>query len=112
MNIFFATISVVVLTILLLLFYARREAKKHGTSAAEEVAGICSVVLERNSEKEKRKSVALQLLKDRGELGNLEIREHLGVSRRSAANYMTELEREGKVVQVGEVGRGVIYRIK
>ncbi len=55
---------------------------------------------------------ALALLRERGELSNEEIRKHLGVSRRSAVRYLDDLEREGKVEQVGSSGRGVTYRLK
>jgi predicted HTH transcriptional regulator len=46
------------------------------------------------------------------ELTNTEIRKALGVSSRTAVRYMDELEREGKVVQVGKIGNHVTYQRK
>jgi len=94
----------------ILVFVGWRAARREGTSVVEEVVGICQAALERSSQKEARKAQALALLQEKGELGNVEIRQALGVSRQSVARYMTELEGEGRVEQVGDVGRGVLYR--
>jgi predicted HTH transcriptional regulator len=96
--------------LLMLLFVARREAKKHGTSIVEEAVGICSAAFERTAEKEMRKQQALAFLLERGEAGNKELREALGVSAATAVRYMTELEEEGKVEQSGTTGTSVVYR--
>jgi len=95
-----------------LILYARREAEKHGTSAREEIVGICSTALEQTARKSANKEKILALLREKKELGNLEIRETLGVSRRSVVNYLDELEKEGKVEQVGVIGKSVVYRLK
>ncbi|MCP6719961.1 MAG: winged helix-turn-helix domain-containing protein [Patescibacteria group bacterium] len=88
------------------------EAKKHDTTTAKEFAGICNIALDRTVRKNKNKVRILELLKERPELTNSDIREVLGISRRSVARYMEELEKEGGVEQVGKIGRGVVYRIK
>ncbi len=36
----------------------------------------------------------------------------LGVSDATATNYLQELEREGRIEQIGERGRFVTYRLK
>src|SRR3989344_2286802 len=36
----------------------------------------------------------------------------LGVSDATATRYLDRLEKEGKIVQIGKEGRGVVYRIK
>jgi len=46
-----------------------------------------------------------------GPVTNNQISEHLGVSKRTVARYMNELEEGGKVIQVGETGRLVMYRL-
>ena len=105
-------IGVVLVAVLgVMVFAAWRNAKREGTSVVEEVVGICQVAFERSSQKEARKGQALALLQERGELGNAEIREALGVSSRSVRRYPTELERERRVEQVGETGRNVVYRL-
>ncbi|HXK41090.1 MAG TPA: SelB C-terminal domain-containing protein [Candidatus Paceibacterota bacterium] len=80
--------------------------------AREEVAGICEVALGQTAKKNANKERAVVLLREKGELSNSEIREALGVSRRSAARYLDELEAEGKVEQVGNIGRSVVYRLR
>ena len=94
-----------------------RASRREGTSVVEEVVGICQAALERSSQKEIRKQRALTLLQQTRStssgqegLGNAEIRQALGVSRQSVVRYMTELEKEGRVAQMGDVGRGVLYR--
>ncbi len=66
---------------------------------------------ERFSLKERRKSMLLKHLKDRGELTNSEAQELLGVSDSTVTTYFDELEQEGEVVQVGKTGRGVYYTL-
>ena len=45
-----------------------------------------------------------------GEWGSAEIRAALGVASRTVVKYMSELEKEGKVAQIGNTGRGVVYK--
>jgi len=80
--------------------------------ARKTAVGVCATALDRTVRKNSNKEKALAFLREKGEVGNEEIREYLGVSRQSVARYMTELEREGKVEQVGDIGRGVVYRLR
>ena len=95
-----------------LVVFTRKEAKKHDTSAKEEFIGICKSALETASQKEARKQKALAMFADKPELSNFEIRKALGVSSRTAVRYLDELEKEGKVEQVGKIGHTVTYRLK
>ncbi|QQG42460.1 MAG: HTH domain-containing protein [Candidatus Giovannonibacteria bacterium] len=111
--------SILILVIILLAFaiwvlviFARKEAGKHGTNAKEEFVGICKSAVETASQKEARKQKALAMFQEKQELSNSEIREHLGVSSRTAVRYLDELEREGKIEQVGKIGHAVTYRLK
>src|SRR3989338_3106818 len=106
-------ILIAVVVVLVVLFWsARREARRHGTSMAEEFVGICKSVVETASQKETRKQKALAMFADKPELSNSEIRETLGVSSRTAVRYLDELEAEGKVEQVGKIGHAVTYRLR
>lgn len=78
----------------------------------EGVKGICATALDQTVRKNANKEKIAALLAERGELGNSDIRKALGVSERTAVRYMDELEREGKVEQVGDTGRGVQYCLK
>lgn len=88
-----------------------RSGLRRGTAG---VRGICAAALGRDAQKHKNKEKILALFSGakQEELNNEDIRSALGLSRRSVTRYMTELEREGEVEQVGDVGRGVMYRLK
>lgn len=64
------------------------------------------------SKKDKRKEQILALLNEKSGLSNLEIRKALGVSSRTAVRYLDEMEKEGKVEQIGKIGQAVTYRLK
>lgn len=76
------------------------------------IAGGYPYLLEQANQKKAHEEQALQFISQRGQASNEEIREHLGVSRRSVVRYLDDLEKTGKVEQVGDIGRSVIYRIK
>ena len=78
----------------------------------ESVVGICAAALDQTVRKNANKEKVLEFIREKGETSNEEIREHLIVSRRSVVRYLDALEREGKVEQVGDIGRGVTYRLK
>lgn len=80
--------------------------------AQDKIVGICSSALDQTVRKNANKEKVLALLVEKGQLSNADIREALGVSERTAVRYMDALEREGKVEQVGNTGRGVLYRPK
>lgn len=98
------TILVILGVVIIVLLLHRR--------SREQVVGICATALDQTVRKNANKEKALALLRERGEVSNEEIREHLGVSRRSVVRYLDALEKEGKIQQVGSSGRGVVYRVK
>lgn len=83
---------------------------------------VCEADLESEDSKKGRLEKILELLQgssasaqgfgETREVSNVEIRRALGVSERSVVRYMDELEKEGKVEQIGDTGRGVEYRLK
>ena len=100
------------LQLIFVLVVTRMEAGRHGTGTKEEFVGICKSAVETASHKETRKQKALALFQERNKLSNSEIREALGVSSRTAVRYLDELEKEGKIEQVGKIGHAVTYRLK
>lgn len=62
--------------------------------------------------KEAEKAKVLQLFSStQQEITNNDVEQSLGVSNATATNYLTELEAEGRLVQLGgEDGRSVRYR--
>ena len=91
---------------------AVRDARRNGTSPREELTGICAAAVDQTVRKSRNKAEIVLLLEQHEELTNADIRKHTGFSRRSVVRYMSELEREGKVEQMGESGRFVTYRRK
>ncbi|MDP2649135.1 MAG: hypothetical protein Q8P19_04555 [bacterium] len=94
-----------------LVAWAWRDARRYGTGTSEELSGICVSALQTASQKEARKQRIVAMLGDKVELSNAEVRRALGVSSRTAVRYLDELEREGKVAQIGRVGHAVTYRL-
>jgi len=80
--------------------------------AQDKIVGICEVAMETASEKQARKQKIVDLLKQKREAGNEEIRKFLGVSSRTAVRYLDELEKQGRVEQIGRIGQSVTYRLR
>ncbi len=79
---------------------------------SKDVVKVCATVWNETLQKNQNKEKILNLLRGKGQLSNHDIRMVLEVSERSIVRYMDELEKEGRVAQVGTTGRGVIYRIR
>lgn len=69
-------------------------------------------ITEGEMEKEKRKEEVLKLFQEDDQISNKEVVEELKVSRTSAFRYLEELEKEGRIKQVGKTGRFVYYSLK
>ncbi|MFQ5661994.1 MAG: FaeA/PapI family transcriptional regulator [Candidatus Paceibacteria bacterium] len=68
--------------------------------------------LNQREKKKENKQKILDFLRNRESVKNNDIEKLLGVSDATATNYMDELEREGKVEQVGSTGIGVYYKLR
>lgn len=111
MGYFLIFIIGVVVVVAFLFWIAKREAKKHGTNTAEEFVGICAFAVDQTVKKQANLNKILGMFKEDDELTNQEIRRALKVSSKTAVNYLDELEKLGKVKQVGKTGRSVVYRL-
>ncbi|MDP3731267.1 MAG: FaeA/PapI family transcriptional regulator [bacterium] len=60
-------------------------------------------------QKSDTKQKILKLFGQQNEIRNDDIEKLLGVSDSTATNYLEELEKEGKISQHGDTGRGVFY---
>ena len=63
----------------------------------------------RYQEKQKRKAKIMDLFATRFEVRNNDVERMFAVSDATATNYLSELEKEGKIRQVGKTGRSVSY---
>lgn len=68
-------------------------------------------VLETRKKRENKEKI-LTLFQTHESVINNDIEKLLGVSDATATRYLSELERDGKVEQVGTTGRGVDYKLK
>ena len=62
--------------------------------------------------KEARKQKVLGELAERGKIKTNQVADLLEVSRATAFRYLEELEKEGKIEQIGAFGRNVEYKLK
>lgn len=83
-----------------------------GGRAEEAVKGICAAAMGQSKEKMENKQRILEFLSKNGKATNVELRELVNVSKKTIVNYTDELEREGKIEQVGETGRFACYKLK
>ncbi|TAK57665.1 hypothetical protein EPO17_01335 [Patescibacteria group bacterium] len=60
--------------------------------------------------KEKRKAEIMRLFDARAEVRNAEVETLFSISDATVTNYLSELEAEGKIVQVGISGPAVSYK--
>ena len=73
------------------------------------VSGETGLIEKQAEEKEKNKKAILGLLETQGSLTNNHIEQMLGIPDSTATRYLDELEKEGKVRQVGKTGQSVYY---
>ena len=105
-------ILIIVAVAVVVILLTRKGREKVIRPVQNKVVGICATALDQTVRKNANKEKALAFIQEKKEAGNEEIRQYLGVSRRSAVRYLDELEKEGKIEQVGDIGRGVVYRLK
>lgn len=61
---------------------------------------------------DERRVAVLKLLENQSEIANDDVQKALGVSDATATRYLDALEKQGKIVQIGEHGAGVKYKKK
>ena len=87
---------------------------KNGNENMETINNIDDNKLneERAEEKEANLARTLYLFNSDNHITNNDVEKALGISNTSAERYLDELEGRGKIEQVGETGRGVVYKLK
>lgn len=84
-----------------------------GTGKEEGVAlGLADFNRQMQKIKEERKQEILKELAERSKIKTNEVANLFEVSRTTAFRYLEELEKEGKIEQVGAFGRNVEYKLK
>jgi len=101
------TICIITVTVIILGVYFARQ-KNSGLIAKQS-----------NQKKENKKKI-LEIFRNKNEnneeqpqkITNNDVEKLLGVSDATATRYLDELEKEGKLKQVGKTGQGVFYILK
>jgi predicted HTH transcriptional regulator len=62
--------------------------------------------------KEKNKEKILEYLKHNEKIVNNDVEKLVGVSDATAERYLNEIEKEGKIKQIGKTGHYVYYQLK
>jgi len=70
------------------------------------------LIAEQGERKAENKGKILEFLRENGKVVNNDIEKLLGVSDATVTRYMSELEKEGKVRQIGKTGVAVYYVLK
>jgi len=65
---------------------------------------------QRAEQKERNKQKALQLFQTKAQITNDDVETALKVSDATAERYLDELEKEGRLKQIGKTGKNVLYR--
>ncbi len=72
----------------------------------------CGLIAEQGKKKAKNKEKILKFLRENKKVANNDIEKLLGVSDATATRYLSELEKEQKVRQIGKTGNAVYYVLK
>ena len=86
--------------------------KKEKEEQLHIVSGIDEFNRRMQEIKEERKQKIIGFLTDKKKTKTNEVADLLDISRATAFRYLEELEKEGKIEQVGAFGRNVQYKLK
>jgi predicted HTH transcriptional regulator len=87
-----------------------RTQKRAKVETIEQVVSTNRTIVDRSRHKLANKQKILNYINNKGRASNAELRELIGVTDRTIVRYMDELERDGKIRQIGGTGRGVVYK--
>ncbi|MBU1102732.1 DeoR family transcriptional regulator [Patescibacteria group bacterium] len=86
--------------------------KKEKEEQLHIVSGIDEFNRRMQEIKEERKQKIIGFLTDKKKIKTNEVADLLDISRATAFRYLEELEKEGKIEQIGAFGRNVQYKLK
>ncbi|MFA6278702.1 MAG: DUF977 family protein [Candidatus Paceibacterota bacterium] len=74
--------------------------------------GKSDLISEQEKRKTENKKKILEFVQANGKIQNNDVEKLARVSNATAERYLDELEKEGKLVQHGDIGQGVFYSAK
>ena len=83
--------------------------KNIGVSEKKRKTSGRKLIEKQAKEKEENKKRISEFFEKKKEVANDDIEKLLGVSDATVTRYLEELEQEGKIRQVGDIGRGIHY---
>ncbi|MDP3880980.1 MAG: HTH domain-containing protein [bacterium] len=110
----FILVTILLLGILLMRYFAALRAHHHANRQVHGVDNLKGNDLA-HANKERHKNFqakvlkAFELFSQKEIISNNDLENELGVSDATATRYLEELERQGKIEQIGKTGRGVKY---
>lgn len=72
--------------------------------------GLAEYNLKLQEKKQEAKNKILEMLNGKRKVSNQDVVKMLGISSMSVVRYLDELEKEGKVKQIGKTGKKVFYQ--
>ncbi len=109
MNQLFIFILGLILGVFVVWFLIWSKVVKHGIKSQPGVDKLQEFNAEREKEREVNKQKILNLLEEKIKIANDDIQKLLSVSDATATRYLDELEKDGQIKQVGQVGHYVYY---
>lgn len=107
------TIIIFILGFLVGRWYALRNLRTNEGSLSDAEKEYTSSINERrHREAEEKKQKVLELAQGKDFITNDDVQASLNVSDTTATRYLDELEKEGKLEQIGHDGRFVKYKLK
>lgn len=69
------------------------------------------MIAEQSKKKQENKEKILEFLRLNAKIQNNDVEKLVVVSNATAERYLNELEKEGKIIQHGEIGQNVFYTL-
>lgn len=95
--------------LLLIGIILRQRTTLRKTAGERDTSEAYQTLLSKSVAKNKNKQKIVDYLAKKGRANNAQLSQMLHVTPRTIVRYMDELEQEGKVIQIGDTGRGVFY---
>jgi len=74
--------------------------------------GKGDLISEQSEKKAENKQKILEFVQANEKIQNNDVEKLAGVSNATAERYLDELEKEGQLIQHGDIGQGVFYTVK
>ena len=95
------------------LFFAGRSGREENKKTSDTIESKGLELIRRQAEEKSENMEKLrEYARGRGAITNDEAEKLLAVSNATAERYLNELEKEGLLEQVGDIGQAVHYRVK